>query len=327
MNNRIFIIGGGGYVGSSLTRSLLNKNYFVTIFDLFIYGEKYIEKHKNLKLIHGDIRDISHLKKSIINHDIVVHLACISNDPSFELNPKLGKSINYDCFGPFLDILDETSIKHLIYASSSSVYGLKREKNVVEDSKLEPLTDYSLFKKKCEELLIKKNSKKFNYTILRPATVCGHSPRQRFDVVVNILTNIGFHKRELIVHGGNQLRPNIHIKDMVRAYELLITTNSNKIHKKIYNVGSQNISVNDIAQKVKRILGEDLVITKEKTNDNRSYHISSKKIFDELNFICKYDINDAISDLKDAFERKLFLNPLENDDYFNIKKMQSIKIK
>ena len=189
---KIFITGGAGYVGSALTPHLLAKGYKVTVFDLMIYGDDLIKNHENLTLIKGDIRDLELLKKVIPGNDVVIHLACISNDPSFELNPKLGKSINLDAFEPLVQISKENSIKRFIYASSSSVYGLKDEKNVHEKMKLEPLTDYSKFKVDCENILQKYNSSNFTTTIIRPATVCGYAPRQRLDVIVNILTNLAW---------------------------------------------------------------------------------------------------------------------------------------
>ena len=217
----IFITGGAGYVGSILVPHLLSKGYRITVLDLMIYGET-LPQHSNLNLIKGDIRDQNLLKKIIKNIDVVIHLACISNDPSFELNPKLGKDINLNSFAPLVEISKKNNVRKFIYASSSSVYGVKDEKNVHEEMSLEPLTDYSRFKADCEKILFKYKSDNFITIVLRPATVCGFSPRQRLDLVVNILTSLAFHKREITVLGGGQLRPNIHIQDMVRAYEILI---------------------------------------------------------------------------------------------------------
>ena len=186
----IFITGGAGYVGASLAPFLASKGYKLTIYDLMIYGENVIEDNPNIKKITGDIRDIHKLKEAMKNHDAVIHLACISNDPSFELNPNLGKSINLDAFEPLVKAAKELNIRRFIYASSSSVYGIKEERNVHEDMSLEPLTDYSKFKAECESILKKYNSEDFTTTTIRPATVCGYSKRQRLDVVVNILSNL-----------------------------------------------------------------------------------------------------------------------------------------
>ena len=325
--SNIFITGGAGYVGSCLADYLVEKNYNVTVYDLFLYGENVFNNKKNLRLIQGDIRDTSLLRKSIKNQDVVIHLACISNDPSFELNPNLGKSINLDSFEPLVKISKEENVKRFIYASSSSVYGIKDIKNVHEEVSLEPITDYSKFNAKCEKILNTYNDKNFSAVTIRPATVCGYSKRQRLDVIVNILTNVGFHKKEISVFGGDQLRPNIHIKDMVRAYEKLIEAEDKLVSGQIFNAGWENKSVNEIAQTVKNELGEDISLVVTPTSDNRSYHISSEKIKKILNFQTEFTISDAVKDLKKAFESNLLNDPLNNPDYFNIKKMQLVNLK
>jgi nucleoside-diphosphate-sugar epimerase len=323
---KIFISGGAGYVGSVLVPYLISKGHIITVLDLMLYG-KTLKKDKNLNIVKGDIRNVSLLKKTIAGNDIVIHLACISNDPSFELNPSLGKEINLDAFTPLVQISKKLNVKKFIYASSSSVYGVKKEKNVDEEMSLEPLTDYSKFKADCEKILFEYNSKDFSAVVLRPATVCGYSPRQRLDLVVNILTNLAYHKREITIFGGDQLRPNIHIQDMARAYELFINEDNEKINGKIFNIGFENLSVNQLAYQVQKVIGADVKIKKLPTNDNRSYHISSKKIQDELSFMPNFSILNAIEDLKCVFKKKLLSDCLTNENYFNIKKMQSINLK
>ena len=327
MKKKIFITGGAGYVGSALVPELAKNNFEVTVFDLMIYGEDVIKRNKNIKMIKGDIRDISLLKKVIPGHDIVIHLACISNDPSFELNPALSKSINLDSFEPLVKISKLNHIKRFIYASSSSVYGIKKEKNVHENMSLKPLTDYSKYKADCEKILNQYGDDSFVVTTIRPATVCGYAKRQRLDVIVNILSNFAFYKRQIQIFGGSQLRPNIHIKDMVRTYLMLIDADKFKINKEVFNVGSTNHSVNEIAYMVKKNMGEDIELKRIDTNDPRSYHVSSKKIKDVLNFETKFTVEDAVLDLKQAFEKKLLTNTFDNNNYFNIKKMQSINLK
>ncbi len=323
----ILITGGAGYVGSVLTSALLNQGFNIKVLDLMIYGEDVIKPHKNLVMIKGDIRNIDLLKKNLDNIDIVIHLACISNDPSFELNPELGKSINLDSFEPLVKLCVEKKVKRFIYASSSSVYGLKSENNVHEKMKLEPLTDYSKYKAQCEIILSKYSSENFVTTTLRPATVCGYSPRQRLDVVVNILTNFAFHKREISIFGGEQSRPNIHIEDMVNSYLCLIKAPSKLINNEIFNVGFENKTVFELANLVKENIGEDVNLKKVPTDDNRSYHISSEKIKKILNFEPRFKISDAVIDLRNAFEKKLLPNSLEDKKYFNIKTMKNIHLK
>ena len=324
--SKILITGGAGYVGAVLTPYLLNKGHKITVIDLMIYGEEVLIKNPNLRIIKGDIRDTDLLKKELPNHEVVIHLACISNDPSFELDPKLGKSINLEAFKPLVEISKQNLIKRFIYASSSSVYGLKREKEIHENISLEPLTDYSRYKVECEAILKKYESENFTPIIIRPATVCGYSPRQRLDVVVNILTNLAYHKRKISVFGGKQLRPNIHIKDMAKVYDVLISAPKSKISGEIFNVGYENKTVLDLANTVKSVLGNDIQLVATPTDDNRSYHISSKKIQRVLDFDSKFTIKNAINDLKIAFEKNLLPNSLTDEKYFNIKRMQSIRL-
>ena len=322
----IYVTGGAGYVGAMLVPHLLSKGYKVTVLDLMIYG-KVLKSHPNLNIIKGDIRDKKLLKKTIKNIDAVIHLACISNDPSFELNPKLGKSINLNAFKPLVNISKKNGVKRFIFASSSSVYGIKKNKNVSENFSLKPLTDYSKFKAECEKILLRFQSKNFTTVIIRPATVCGYSKRQRLDVVVNLLTNLAYNKRKISIFGGKQLRPNIHMRDMVESYFLMLKSPKNLIAGEIFNVGFRNDSVSSLAKKVKKIVGKDVKLIKIPSNDNRSYHISSKKIAKKLGFIPCHTIEDAIKELKTNFKKGKLKNPLSNENYFNIKRMQSINLK
>jgi len=324
---KIYITGGAGYVGAMLVPKLLAEGYEVTVLDLMIYGEDVLKPHVRLKTIKGDIRDIELLKTSIAGFDALIHLACISNDPSFELNPNLGKSINLDAFEPLVKLSESLGVKRFIYASSSSVYGVKTEKDVHEGMSLEPLTDYSKFKADCETILEKYQSDDFTTTTIRPATVCGYSPRQRLDVVVNILTNFAFHKREISVFGGKQLRPNIHIADMVDAYLALLRAPKEKVAGEIFNAGTENQSVLELAKTVQAVVGEDVTLVTTSTDDNRSYHISSKKIADKLGFVPSHTIAEASQDLKNALEKGLLPDSLTDERYSNIKRMQSLELK
>lgn len=322
---KIFITGGAGYVGSILVPKLLDKGYEVTVIDLMIYGEEVLPSHDHLNAIKGDIRDTDLMRRIIPGHDAVIHLACISNDPSFELNPDLGKSINLDPFEPMVQISKENGVKRFIYASSSSVYGIKEEPNVTEEMSLEPLTDYSKFKAECEKILKKYESDDFTAMTIRPATVCGYSPRLRLDLTVNILTNFAINKGFIKVFGGEQKRPNIHIQDMTDLYCLLLELPSEKIQGKIFNAGYENFKVKEIAQMVKNVVGE-VDIKTESTNDNRSYHISSEYIKQEIGFEPKHSIEDAVSDLKEAFDKGLIKDSFDNEKYFNVKLMQNIEL-
>jgi len=192
---------------------------------------------------------------------------------------------------------------------------------------LEPLTDYSKFKAVCEKILNNYGDENFSVTTIRPATVCGYARRQRLDVIVNILTNFAYHKREIQIFGGSQLRPNIHIDDMVRAYIDIIEAKKEKINKEIFNVGSTNHSVLEIAEMVKKNIGSDIKLNKIHSDDTRSYHISSEKIKNYIGFKTNLTIEDAVKDLRNAFKNRLLINTFEDENFFNIKRMKSIDLK
>lgn len=322
----IFVTGGAGYVGSVLVPKLLKNNYRVTVLDLMIYGEDVLPSHPNLIAVKGDIRDQSLLKKLLPGVDSVIHLACISNDPSFELNPGLGKSINLDAFEPLVKISKESGVNLFIYASSSSVYGIKDQPNVNEEVSLDPLTDYSKFKALCETILEQYRGPGFTTCTIRPATVCGYGKRLRLDLTVNILTNLAINKGEISVFGGTQKRPNLHIEDMTDLYCKLLELPSEKIDGKVWNAGYENFTVSQIAQMVKNVIGDKVKIVTTSSNDLRSYHISSEKIKKDIGFEPTHSIEDAVQDLKAAFEKGLVPDSLTADKYFNVKLMQNIKL-
>jgi len=324
------VIGGGGYVGAVLVPKLLKEGYRVKVYDLFIYGEDVFDSVKdnpNLTLVKGDVRDIDLLSEELQGIEAIIHLACISNDPSFELNPQLGKSINYDCFEPMIIAAKAAGVKRFIYASSSSVYGIKECENVTEEMSLEPLTDYSKFKAMCEEVLLRYADDDFVCLILRPATVCGYSPRQRLDLIVNILTNHAVSRGQIIVNGGTQKRPNIHIEDVTDLYLKSLEYEDDLINGAIFNAGYDNFTVKELARQVKDGIGGDVEIIVEPTNDPRSYHISSEKIQVELGFTPRHTIKEAVKDLKAALEDGRLKDSLTNPMYYNIKRMKAISLR
>lgn len=331
----VLVTGGAGYVGSVLIPKLLKAGCKVKVLDLYIYGEDVLDAVKdnpNLKQIKGDIRDKALLEKELQGVDAVIHLACISNDPSYELNPELGKSINYDAFVSLVEISKKVGIKRFIYASSSSVYGIKEEDNVTEDLPLEPLTDYSKYKALCEDYLLKMQLPGFTFLILRPATICGYSPRLRLDLSVNILTNHAVNKGKITVFGGEQQRPNLHIEDMTDLYIKTLEYPDELINGKIFNAGYHNMKMKDIALAVKKVVEEKydkkgLEIITTPTDDNRSYRVSSEKIKRELGFEAKRSVEQAISDLCDAFGAGKIPNSMEDKRYYNIKTMQAVELK
>lgn len=316
-------------MGAVLVPKLLAAGHRVKVLDLYIYGEHVLDQFKdngNLVQIKGDIRDLPTLKAHLSGCDAVIHLACISNDPSFELNPELGKSINYDAFLDLVDIARDSGVKRFVYASSSSVYGVREEQDVTEELDLKPLTDYSKYKAMCEEVLLKKRAPGFVTLILRPATVCGYSPRLRLDLTVNILTNHAVNQKKITVYGGEQLRPNIHIEDVTDLYVRSLEWSDEAIDGRIFNAGYENRRVMEIAEMVRSTVGRDVEIIATPTNDNRSYHISSDKIRQELGFIPKRTIRDAIRDLVEAFNADRIPNPMTDIRYYNIKMMRALNL-
>ena len=327
----VYVTGGGGYVGAVLVPKLLAAGYEVRCLDLFIYGQDVFPDcadNPGLKLIQGDMRDLDLLKQTLPGSDAVIHLACISNDPSFELDPSLGKSINFDCFRPLVEISRDSGVQRFIYASSSSVYGVKEEPNVTEDLPLAPLTDYSKFKAMCEDVLKEYQSPTFTTVTLRPATVCGYSPRLRLDLSVNILTNHAYTNGKIRVFGGSQYRPNIHIEDVTDLYVEMLKLPAEKIAGKTWNAGYENQSINEIAEIVQTNVGrEGVEIAREPTNDLRSYRISSEKIKNDIGFVPKHSIADAVTDLVSAFNAGKIPASMTDPKYYNIKTMQAISLR
>jgi nucleoside-diphosphate-sugar epimerase len=327
--DRVLITGGAGYVGSLLVPKLLDRGYHVKVLDLYIYGEQVLDAVKNnpnLEQMKGDIRDRVLLERALSGCDAVIHLACISNDPSFELDPQLGKSINYDAFFDLVSVAKANGVRRFIYASSSSVYGVKGEENVTEDLPLQPLTDYSRYKALCEEVLLKEREPGFVTLILRPATVCGYSPRLRLDLTVNILTNHAVNDKKITVFGGQQKRPNIHIEDLVDLYVKSLEWPDEAIDGRIFNAGYENHRIIEIADTVRRVVGRDVEIATTPSDDHRSYHISSEKIKRELGFVPKHTIKEAVRDLVAAFRAGKIPNSMTDIRYYNIKTMQHLKL-
>jgi nucleoside-diphosphate-sugar epimerase len=327
--NRVLVTGGAGYVGSNLVPKLLDTGYEVTVLDLYIYGDVFADLNGNPSLtqVKGDLRDAAAVSKAVSGCDAVIHLACISNDPSFDLNPELGKSINYDCFRPLVKAAKDAGVKRFIYASSSSVYGIKDDPNVTEDLPLVPLTDYSKYKAMCEEVLDAEREPGFTTVTLRPATVCGYAPRLRLDLTVNILTNHAINNGRITVFGGEQLRPNIHVEDMTDLYIRLLEEPDEIINGKTWNAGYHNLKVRTIADMVREEVGPKVDIVVTPTDDHRSYHVSSEKIRRDLGFVAERSVKDAIIDLKTAFIAGKVPNAMSDDRYYNIKRMQALKLR
>jgi len=329
--SQVLVTGGAGYVGSVLVPKLLAAGYRVKVLDLYLYGDQVLDSVRNdarLQQIKGDLRDRKLLQQHLAGCDAVIHLACVSNDPSFELDPDLGKSINYDAFGPLVETARDSGVRRFIYASTSSVYGIKKEDNVSEELPLEPLTDYSKFKALCEDVLRKYQRPDFTTVTIRSATVCGYSARLRLDLTVNILTNHAVNRGTITVFGGEQKRPNIHIEDITDLYIDLLRRPDSQIAGKVWNAGFENHRVSQIAEIVRKVVGPERVnVVTSPTDDHRSYHISSEKIRRELGFVTKHTIEDAVRDLTGAFGAGKIPNSMDDMRYYNVKTMQAVKLK
>ncbi|CAO3411680.1 NAD-dependent epimerase/dehydratase family protein [Azospirillum largimobile] len=328
----VLITGGSGYVGSLLTPQLLNAGYNVTVYDIMYFGDDHLPKdHPNLTVIQGDVRDVAKFSEAVKGIDVVLHLACISNDASFELDEKLSETINYDAFEPLVVAAKQAGVKRFVYASSSSVYGVSDAPDVTEDHPLVPLTLYNKFKGMCEPLLWKHQSPDFVCVTIRPATICGYGPRQRLDLSVNILTNHAVTNGKILVFGGDQRRPNLHIQDMCDLYELLLKAPDEQIAGQTFNAGYQNMSIMDIAQTVKRVVEEvfpekgEITLEVQPSNDPRSYHINSDKIARILGFKPKHTIEDAVRDLCQAFRDGKLPDSMTGVNYYNVRKLKALE--
>jgi nucleoside-diphosphate-sugar epimerase len=314
-------------VGSKLIPKLLKKGYIVKVYDTFWYGKDIFYENKSnpkLELIEADIRDSDKLSNSIKGCTDVIHLACISNDPSYDLDPKLGEEVNFNSFEPLVNYSINSGVQRFIYASSSSVYGVKEEEKVTEKLSLNPLTDYSKFKAMCEPILLEKTSNNFITTVVRPATLCGYAPRQRLDLSVNILTNHAVNERLIRVFGGDQYRPNLHIDDMCDAYLNLLDQPESLVNGEIFNIGAENMTIREISELVAAEIGQPLEIRVENTPDNRSYRVSSEYIKEKIGFTPKLGVREAVRDLKNAFSQGLLYNSLTDSKYFNLKRMNEV---
>ena len=291
---KILILGGCGYIGTVLTNDLLKENCKVLIYDNQWFGN-YLKPHNNLKIVKGDIRNIE--DKIFKNIDTVIHLANIANDPSVDLNPTLSWEVNVLSLLNILEKCKKYKIKHFIYSSSGSVYGVKKEKKVTENLDLVPISTYNKTKMIAERIMLSFNNNFLCHGI-RPATVCGYSPRMRLDVSVNNLTIQALIKKEIKVFGGEQIRPNVHIKDISRIFQHFVFKKK-KIEQGFYNAGFENLSIIKIANIISKLTGAKINLLKN-TNDPRSYRLDSSKLI-KTGFIPKSGVKEAILELTDLY--------------------------
>ena len=296
---KILITGGSGYQGVKLIRKLIKENYQIINIDNNLFGNYFI-KHKNVKNFKLDINEVN--KLNLTNVYACIHLASIANDPMADLNQSYSWETSALGTMVLMEQLKKYKVKKIIYASSGSVYGIKKEKKVTEKLSLKPLSTYNKVKMVTERVILS-YKKYLNVIILRPATVCGFSPRMRLDVTVNMLTFQALKNKKITVFGGKQKRPNIHIDDLLDAYMFFLKKN---IKTNIFNIGFENLSIINIAKKISRIIESEIVI-KKNYKDARSYNLDSSKLL-KTGFKPKKKISDAIIELKELYKKNILKN-------------------
>jgi nucleoside-diphosphate-sugar epimerase len=330
---KVLVTGGAGYKGCVLVPKLLQAGYAVVVYDLMLFGSEGLPSHPNLTVLKGDIRDLPALTAALQGVHSVIHLACISNDPSFELDEALSRTINFDCFEPMVVAARHAGVRRFLYVSSSSVYGVSDAPDVTEEHPLVPLTLYNKYKGLCEPLLFKHQSPHFTGVVLRPATVCGYSPRMRFDLTINILTNHAVNKGVITVFGGTQKRPNIHVDDVTELYVKMLEYPDALVAGETFNVGYENFTVSALAEFVKQVVEQEfperapIRIITTPSNDNRSYHVSSGKIYRKLGWKPRLTIEDAVRGLCDAFKDERFRNTMNDESFINVKVVKKLALK
>lgn len=315
LQKKILVTGGSGYVGSLLVPKLLDLNYKVIVLDTFWYGD-ILKSHPNLKKVKKNILDLKPIDLKGI--DCVIHLAGVANDTTSNLIPKLTWEIT--CLGTKIlcDCCKEAKIKLFVYASSSSVYGVKKEKRVHEELSCEPISDYNKTKLVTEKI-IQGYEKYFKNIIIRPATLYGNSPKMRLDLTMNILTKQAARNKVITVHGGQQYRPYLHVNDMVDLY-IFILNKYKKIKSGAYNASSGNLKVIDKAKIILK-LDKNIKIKIKKIKDIRSYRVDSTKL-KKLGFYPKVKLIDGLKELYNLFkERKI----PEKPEFYSIYWVNTLK--
>ena len=308
---KILVTGGCGYKGNVLIPKLLDQGHEVCAFDIQWFGN-FLEPHKNLKVVKGDVRNIEEVPLDS-STDCIIHFASIANDPCGDLNPQLTWEVSALATMQLADRANRLGVKRFIYASSGSVYGIKDEDQVTEDLELKPISEYNKTKMVAERVLLSYKDEMV-VQIVRPATVCGYSPRMRLDVSVNLLTMHALSKGKITVFGGKQVRPNIHIDDIADVYIHLI---DNPQFKGIYNAGFENISILDIANLVTKHIPVEIEITE--SNDPRSYRVNSGRLI-ATGFKPKKKVENAIIEIIEKYNSGVLK---DDENFYNLKWMQS----
>jgi len=332
---KILVTGGFGYAGSRLTPHLLGFGHSVRVIDLMLYTTagldaltahpSYPDWKPRFELVEGDIRDPDVVAKAVTGIDTIIHLAAISNDPTGEIDDTLTRQVNFDAIGMLLALARRAGVKRFINASSSSVFGIKDASDVTEELEPEPITSYSRHKMLSEWIVRAAAAPDFCTVNIRPATICGYSPRQRFDLTVNKLTADAVRKRVITVHGGEQRRPNVGMTDMINLYGFLVHTGPSLINGQTFNFGFENLKVIEIAKVIQSELADlNVEIKVTDTLDKRDYHISSEKIIRVLGYQPVSSIRAEVANLRRALDAGAFKD-IDAPEYYNMKFMKLVR--
>ena len=297
MNSTVLVSGGGGFVGTVLTDRLLSLGHTVKVFDTFWFGD-FLPAHPRLTKIKGDLREARDVAGAVQGVDTVIQLACLSNDPTSDLDPELTKSINFDGCRDIIHAARRAGVQRFIYASSASVYGVRDEPNIVEDMRLEPITLYSRYKAEIEDELFAIDDPQFTTVAVRNSTVSGFSPRMRLDLIISIFVRAALRNKVITIEGGNQLRPLIHMQDLVDFYIRLLDAPAEKIHRQAFNVSSDNYKVIDVARMVQERIPCEFKFAG--FTDPRSYHVDTGKVERTLGYKPSRTIESAIDEVQAA---------------------------
>jgi nucleoside-diphosphate-sugar epimerase len=302
MAQRVLISGGGGFVGTVLTQRLLSLGHDVRVLDTFWFGD-FIPAHERLTKVRGDMRDGALVDRVLDGIDTVIQLACLSNDPTSDLDAGLTRAINYDACADIVSRAKASGVRRFIYASSASVYGVRDEADITEDMRLEPITLYSKYKADIEQVAFDAGSDRFTTVAVRNSTVCGYSPRMRLDLILSIFVMAAMKKGVITIEGGTQLRPLIHMEDLVDLYVRLLDADHAAIHQQAFNISSDNYRVDAVARMVQAKLPCRLEFAS--FTDPRSYHVNTDKARRVLGYTTARSIESAVDEIKDALDRGL----------------------
>jgi nucleoside-diphosphate-sugar epimerase len=317
---RILVTGGAGYVGTRLSNALYAAGHDVRVLDNLIYGDRGLRP--GIELWRGDVTDPGAVRDAVAGIQAVFHLAAISNDPTGELDAGWTRRVNVGGTEILLRESARAGVSRFVFASSSSVLGIQAEEDVTEETRPAPITAYSKSKLEAEGLVCAANRSGLATVAVRPATICGPSPRQRFDLAVNALTGSAFFDQRIVVYGGEQRRPNLAISDMLRLYALLLEAPAERVAGQVFHAGWENLSLLQMAERVRALVptraGKPPALeVRRESRDPRDYHISSRKLERVLGFTPRFGIEAMVRELVQVLELG-FLGHYRSAPYHNL---------